>query len=273
MDMTLALICGNWGEKTMKKFDLKAIIVGLLLIIIGILSILCDIFMLKTEKAIWISIGCSLLASGIVILMQAWLVDAKKISSVEEEWGLTKIYKTRADKGADSDKDLHKATYKLDVIAFGLKSFRSVHKKEIENILKKGVMIRILTMDPSEENIFLEQREKEENESKGQIANSIKDLVKWADDNNTKKYKGKIEVRGYQCMTLDFYWRLDDDLYIGPYWYGIGSQQTITYRFKKGRKGFDIYAEYFENLWSNEELTKVLTKKIERRRNRGRESV
>ena len=90
---------------------------------------------------------------------------------------------------------------------------------------------------------------------------------------NTKKYKGKTEVRGYQCMTLDFYWRLDDDLYIGPYWYGIGSQQTITYRFKKGRKGFDIYEEYFENLWSNEELTKVLTKKIERRRNRGRESV
>lgn len=62
-------------------------------------------------------------------------------------------------------------------------------------------------------------------------------------------------------MTLDFYWRVDDEMYIGPYWYGIGSQQTITYKFKKGKKAFELYEEYFEKLWIDEKNTTLLTKK------------
>ena len=52
-------------------------------------------------------------------------------------------------------------------------------------------------------------------------------------------------------MTLDFYWRMDDDLYIGPYWQGYSSQQTITYKFDKGGEGFRVYTDYFEKLWDN----------------------
>ena len=69
-----------------------------------------------------------------------------------------------------------------------------------------------------------------------------------------------ILYEGYKCMTLDFYWRVDDEIYIGPYWYGIGSQQTITYKFIAGKQGFEVYAEYFERLWENEENTVFLTK-------------
>lgn len=58
-----------------EKYNLRSIIVGLLTIIVGIIFILLDIFKLKTEKAIWISIGCSLLASGIVIVANALLVE------------------------------------------------------------------------------------------------------------------------------------------------------------------------------------------------------
>ena len=65
---------------------------------------------------------------------------------------------------------------------------------------------------------------------------------------NTHKSSGHIKVKGYKCMTLDFYWRVDNEIYIGPYWYHIGSQQTITCKFLKGKKGFDIYENYFESL-------------------------
>ena len=61
-------------------------------------------------------------------------------------------------------------------------------------------------------------------------------------------------------MTLDFYWRVDNDIYIGPYWYHVGSQQTITYKFHKGRRGFDIYRDYFESLWNDNDNTIKLTK-------------
>lgn len=242
------------------KYNLKSVIAGLILIILGGGSVVLDIFCLRTNKNIWISIGCSLLASGIVILLQALLVDKVEKSSLDE-WGLIKIYKTRADKNADSDKNLSKAKYQLDAVAFGLKSFRNLQSKNVTALLKKGVNIRILTMNPDPNNPFLKQREIEENESEGQILKSIQDLVKWADNLNNTKYKGTITIKGYKCMTLDFYWRVDDELYIGPYWYGIGSQQTITYKFKSGKAGFKKYSNYFEDLWNEDTNNVLLTTK------------
>ena len=70
-------------------------------------------------------------------------------------------------------------------------------------------------------------------------------------------------MRGYSTMTLDFYWRVDDYLYVGPYWYGVESQQTITYKFLDGGKGFTQYSDYFEELWNNDGLCKTLTKAVE----------
>ena len=72
-------------------------------------------------------------------------------------------------------------------------------------------------------------------------------------------------------MTLDFYWRVDDVIYIGPYWYGVESQQTITYKYLAGGKGFTQYSEYFETLWNNTDLCRPLTQLTEatsRRRKR-----
>lgn len=243
----------------MRRKNQTACNTGLLLILIGIGMILFDIFWIKTQKTIWISIGCSLLASGIVTLVQTLLFDETKVDYAEE-WGLTKIYKARSEKSEDSDPKLEKNVKRLDVVAFGLKSFREGHTKRVEKMLKRGGNIRILTMNPDENNYFLKQREKEENELQGQIRNSINELIKWADRLNARGYKGKIYIKGYKCMTLDFYWRIDDEVYIGPYWYGIGSQQTITYRFEKGKRGFELYANYFDDLWENTDNTCWLTK-------------
>lgn len=241
------------------KYNLKSIIVGLLIIIFGISAIIFDIFSIKTDRNIWISIGCSLLASGIVILAQELLVEGKRTDPLEE-WGLEKIFETRAEKNKESDPELDKAKEQVDAIAFGLKSFRTKHARKVERILKKGVNVRILTMNPDKDNLFLKQREIEEEEPEGQIRNSIDQLVSWANILNSRNYAGKIEIKGYKCMTLDFYWRVDNDIYIGPYWYHVGSQQTITYKFRKGRKGFDIYKDYFEELWNDKDNTIKLTK-------------
>lgn len=240
------------------KYNLKSIITGLLIILAGIVAALIDIFLVKTAQNIWISVGCSLLASGIVILAQAILVEGKELNPLED-WGLEKIYKTRAEKSNDSDPKLDKAKKQVDVIAFGLKTFRTTHRRKVEKALKNGVEFRILTMNPSADNIFLKQREIEENEPEGQIKKSIEDLVKWANTLNSRNYNGKIRIKGYKCMTLDFYWRVDDEIYVGPYWYGIGSQQTITYKFSKNKKGSEIYTEYFEDLWNNNDNNVNLT--------------
>ena len=180
----------------------------------------------------------------------------EKIINPLEEWKISKIYHKRSEKSNDSDPKIKYLRNNLDVVAFGLKSFRTSHGDDVKKCIENGTVIRILTMSPTSS--FISEREKEENETEGQILNTINSLIKWAEDLNSKTRKSKknknvghIEVRGYDCMTLDFYWRMDDDLYIGPYWQGYSSQQTITYKFDKGGEGFRVYTDYFEKLWDN----------------------
>ena len=240
-----------------KEYNLKSIIAGLVILICGIGMVLLDVFLINSSQNLWISIGCSLIASAIVILVNAWLVERKEVNPLEK-WKISKIYKRRSEKSADSDTKIKKVKNNLDVVAFGLKSFRENHSADIQKCLNNGTIIRILTMSPN--SIFVSQREKEENETEGQIKNTINGLIEWAKDINAKvkktknsKKAGHIEIRGYDCMTLDFYWRMDNELYVGPYWYGMSSQQTITYKFDEGGEGFKDYTDYFEKIWRSAE--------------------
>ena len=244
----------------MEKFNLKSIIAGLIVLIIGIFMILLDVFYLKTDMNLWISIGCSLIASALVILLNDLFVDKISINPIDE-WKINKIYATRAEKNADSDSALDKAKYQIDAIAFGLKSFRTQQTKKVESCLRNGINFRIITMNP--ESKFVKEREIEEGETEGQIKNTIQQLIIWADDLNKKNYKGKIIVKGYSSMTLDFYWRVDNELYVGPYWYGTSSQHTITYKYISGGKGFNLYTDYFEKLWDSKQLLNPLTEVAE----------
>lgn len=242
------------------QYNRMKIIVALLVILSGFLLAVGDSYWFQTGDRVWLSIGCSLIASAMVILLNTFLVDAKVDRSIDK-WGLEKVYDTRAEKNKDSDPKLNLLKYRLDGIAFGLKTFRTGHRRDVEDALRRGVTVRLLTMNPNSK--FVSQREKEENEPSGQIKNAIKQLVEWANTLNEKSYSGKIYVKGYDCMTLDFYWRMDGEIYIGPYWYGYPSQQTITYKFKEGGKGFEVYSKYFNDLWSDKSLTKLLTKESE----------
>lgn len=198
------------------------------------------------------SIGSSLIGSAVVGFIYNLYNEQE---NVLKSWGVDKVYRTRTEKSNDSDPKLRKAKERLDIVAFGMKSFRSNHRKEMCECLTNGVNVRILTMNPDCD--FVRQRAKEENEHEEQIRHGIKDLVKWCEEINTEvkktsKKSGQIEIRFYNCMTLEFYWRCDDELYFGPYLLEKDSQQTITFRAKRGGKLFDIYTEYFEELWANE---------------------
>lgn len=166
-------------------------------------------------------------------------------------WKLSKIFNTRAEKNAESDPLLEKHNIKqLDGIAFGLRSFRNRRKNDMQKNLDNGMSARLLVMNPYGE--YISQREKEENVENGSMSKSIIQLVQWADELNSHSLNGKIEIKYYDCMTLDFYWRMDDVIYVGPYMLDIDSQQTITFKYLEGGKGFKTYSEYFEDLWNNE---------------------
>jgi hypothetical protein len=240
-----------------ETYNWKSLFAGLGIIIVGIILCLVSPSTNNPWDTVWLSIGCSLIASGLVILMHDFFVERKAVSELNE-WKITKIYSTRAERNAEADPNIESARYCIDGIAFGLSTFRNIYGKKIEQCLKKGVQIRLLTMDP--DGLFIEYREEEENAGAGGIKDTIVELVKWADSLNQLNAKGKIVVKAYKSMTLDYYWRVDDDLYVGPYWYGYKSSDTITYKFVAGGRGYQHYGDYFEKLWDDKELCRVLTK-------------
>ena len=203
-----------------ERINWKSIGISLLVIIIGGILVLLDIFWIKTITNVWISIGCSLIASGLVILLTALLIERRKYDPLDD-WKIQKIYSTRAERNSEADPNIDRAKYCIDGIAFGLSSFRPMYGGKIEHCLRKGINIRLLAMDPNGK--YITDREIEERSVEGSIKKTIDDLVMWANRLNAKKYKGQIVVKGYKCMTLDYYWRVDDEMYIGPYWYGYKS--------------------------------------------------
>ena len=94
--------------------------------------------------------------------MHDFFIERKQVSLLDE-WKIDKIYSTRAEKNAESDPELTKSKYCLDAIAFGLSSFRSKQTSKVEALLRKGVNIRIITMNPNSQ--FALIRDKEENKN------------------------------------------------------------------------------------------------------------
>lgn len=172
------------------------------------------------------------------------------IIEVFKHWKLARIFRTRAEKNTESDPKLeHHKIKQLDGVSFGLSSFRSVREQDVLKSLNNGMQMRLIVMNPQSK--FIIQRAVEENVPNNSIARSVLDLVDWAKRLNVLSTSGKIEIKYYNSMTLDFYWRVDDELYVGPYLYGVVSQQTITYKYVKGGRGFEMYSAYFETLWNN----------------------
>lgn len=239
-----------------ETYNWKSLFAGAGIIVFGVVLCVVTVFTEGVANTVLISIGCSLIASGAVIILHDFFVEKKQVSLLDE-WKIERIYSTRAEKSAESDPELNKAKYCLDAIAFGLSSFRGKHTPKVEALLRKGINVRIITMNPN--SAHTQERDDEENKNTGATAHSISDLVAWANKLNRKDYRGKVIVKGYNSMTLDFYWRVDDTVYTGPYWYGVDSQQTITFRFVDGGKGFSQYTQYFEDFWDNETLTETLT--------------
>lgn len=242
--------------KTKYQLNIKSIVAGFFVLLVGIIVALLG-FVFPAAATILVSVGCSLIASAFVSLINNYLVERVKEDPLAP-WGFKYVFKDRQEMNKDCDVSMHRsAVSRIDAVGFGFRSYRESQSAFTEELLKKGVQFRILTMDP--DSPFVEEREKEENQNPGQIAKTIRDLIAWADDMNAKGYDGRILVKGHSSMTQDFYWRVDDDVYFGPYWYGKDSQRTISYKFSGG-EGFRMYNKYFESLWNAEGLTKKLTK-------------
>lgn len=179
----------------------------------------------------------------------------QKENSINNVWGLKEIFETRQKMNVRINEIWDDLTDELDIIGFGFKSFRDAQTNSMTEKVKKGLKLRVLTINPSSS--FVKQREKDELQINGSIKKTIIDLEKWiAKLKESSNNKENVQLKFYNSLPIDFYWRQEDKLYVGPYLYGIGSQQTITFEYQKGTKGYEFYRNYFESLWDNDDFCK-----------------
>ncbi|GLP97127.1 hypothetical protein [Paraferrimonas sedimenticola] len=200
-------------------------------------------------KNIQISVACSILASNIIMFLTSeYMLRSQRRAEIIDRWGVEAIYRTRAEMNTSTNISLSKAKETVEIVAFGLKSFREAKSEEIETLLSKGVKIKILTMNPDSK--ILSFVDKRENLIAGATKNSIEGLAAWVEDLKNKSKSGDIEIRFYDALPLDFYFKVDDRIYVGPYLKGLSSQQTISYEFSQG-EGYSYWSKYFSKLWEN----------------------
>ncbi|MBE9143833.1 hypothetical protein [Planktothrix mougeotii] len=239
----------------LKKFrKINYQLLNLFILSIGVIFTLASLMFDKNNnedlKTILISIGTSIISSSIIVFLSSrYLIKESETNELINEWRLSGMYLTRAEMNRETDDILDKCQKQIDIIAFGLKSLREEKSSLIKKKVKAGIHIRILTINPKSK--YLAQREKDEQEIEGQIKNTIYELENWvAQLKAIASHPSNIELKYYNCLPLDFYCRVDDNVFLGPYMYGKSSQKTFSYEFRYGGLGFDYWTRYFEELWS-----------------------
>ncbi len=239
-------------------FNKNAKLTNSVILFIGLVLIACGVLLrekIPNESIILISIGASIVASAIVVYVSAkYLVKRQNVLELIEKWGLIGIFNTRSEMNRRADKTFVKLENKLDIVGFGFRAFRSVKGSEIEEKVKRGLQVRILTMNP--ESSIVKQRENDEHEVPGQIKNTIKDLIDWVESLKNNSPNNLVQIKFYDNLPLQSYYRQDNHIYTGPYLFGKPSQQTISFEYKNNSLGFNYWASYFESVWNNSDFAK-----------------
>lgn len=238
----------------MRKFDetlenLSLDKINLIAFILGIFATIAGILFSGNVQAILLSIGTSLIASSIIAFLTArYLVRKSRVREIMENWGLEGIYETRSEMNESSNRYLSIIEKEMDIIALGMRSFRDAKGNLIKEKVKKGIYVRILTLNPESE--FVRQREKDENRVPDEIKKTIYDLITWVNElKSIAPNESNVQIKFYNTYPLDSYLRIDNHIYIGPNMYKKVSQQTISYEFKGNSLGHLYYSDYFDAIW------------------------
>lgn len=228
-------------------------LINIIIALVGILLVIIGIVIFNREKAstILISVGASLIASSIVAFLSSiYIQKYRRAKEISEIWGIRSVEEKRTIMNTRIDECTSKAKKHYDIMAFGLKSLRDGNAKGINDLLKRGALIRILSVNPACE--ALNDRDIQEKKTKGQTAHTIRQLIEWVEDLK-KTYPGQIEIKLANHLPSEFYCRVDNSIFIGPYQYGKDSQQLITMEFKSPGKAFAYYEDYFDSLWKDKD--------------------
>lgn len=168
--------------------------------------------------------------------------------------GLTDAFSGRAVRIKDEyDRRLDSASENVDLLGFGLRSFREDYAAKLPELTQRA-NTRLLLLDPGFPNAdssIADIRDREERNPSGAIRGDVREfLVQVLPIAGTTG--SNLQVRLYRALPMINIFRIDDDLFFGPYLLDEQSRNSPTFLARRGGELFDRLKAHFDLLWSNE---------------------
>lgn len=211
------------------------------------------------------AVGTSLVAAGVTgWLIFAYVLFTERTSDrlrVLTELGLVNAFPARSARiKPEYDARVSSAREHIDVMGFGLRTLREDYSNEFDKWQRRA-HVRILLLDPdfpTREQSYSCQRDEEEQNSDGTIR---RDVLAFRDATKhliTLDGPNRFEIRLYKCLPSINIFRVDDELFWGPYLVREQSRNLPTFVVSNGGTLFPRIVAHFEEIWKDPDLSRPL---------------
>jgi len=232
------------------------LLTNIIILILGYYFInkgICLIDTQSTNSNIYVSIGTSLIATGIIVFLDLWkkLMIKKitgRIKNVINEAGIQWVSKKRDIDIYDNLIDNVKES--IDICGYSLgsffESFNDVIKNKSQN---KNMIVRVLFVDPNSK--AAKQRAKIEGKDVELFKQRIETFVTFFDKIDF------VEIKQINVPLSSMIFRIDDVMFIGPHFYKKQSKSTLTIELSKKQWLFSEYQDEFNRMWEDATPIKI----------------
>lgn len=250
----------SWFQ-LLPQADMKYIVyllVHLVLILGGMLVVLLPL------SLSWQSpLGMSLVASGISgYVVFVYVVISRRVSDqldVLQRFGFVHAFPSRATRiKHEYEQRLVKAKSNIDVLAFGLSALLEDLGEDFET-WKTRAKVRILIIDPEYPvgptngpvSSLADLRDRDEGRDPGTIRSHVQKFVRQTSD----LVDDNFQVRLYKCLPTINIFRVDGEIFWGPYLVQEQGRNTPTFLVRHGIM-FKALLRHFEKIWKSSELSR-----------------
>lgn len=209
-----------------------------------------------------VPIGTAMIAAGLAgwIIFVYVLFTQRKAEAVEllTDFGLQQAYNERGPNIREEyDIRLNKANEAIDIMGFGLRTFREDQGDYFEG-WAHSLQVRVLLIDPEfprEDHTYAEQRDKEEGDDIGNIRRDVRNFI---DETShlIQNDDANFEVRLHQCLPSMTVFRIDNEIFWGPYTVKNQSRNMPTFLVGNHGEMYDFLKNHFEVIWEDDELSR-----------------
>ncbi|MBI2710057.1 MAG: hypothetical protein HYX34_10230 [Actinobacteria bacterium] len=230
-------------------------------LLLHVIVFVVGVLFVRERGAVASGVGASLIAAAIAgWVLFVWVMvnqeQARRLD-VLAGLGLIDAFTARSSQIKQRyDDRLAGARQSIDIMGFGLRQLREDYLNDFSSWAARA-HVRILLIDPDAPGpatTYATQRDTEEGNAVGGIASDVREFLAQTADVRQRLPEG-FQVRLYSALPSINIFRVDDELFWGPYLVKTQSRNTPTFLVSRGGGLFDRLVEHFEALWNDPSLS------------------